>query len=123
MTQLEKEKLQQLVADQLIVGIACFTPKNSIHGTPVWITTNGKEIFFYSKEERKKIQYLKHNQNCTVIFNNGTVEGTAEIVPKNDKRFINNYVYLDSRYRQNSNYETYKNNWDVMVLITPKRIY
>ena len=123
MTQVDKEKLQQLVDDQLIVGIACLTPKNSIHGTPVWITTNGNEIFFYSKEERKKIQYLKNDPNCTVIFNNGTVKGVAEIVPKDDKRFIDNYSYLDSRYSDNSNYKTYKNNWDVMVLITPKKIY
>ena len=117
------EQLQKLVDDQLIVGLACLTPKGNIHGTPVWMTTNGKEIFFYSKEERKKIQCLKNNPNCTVIFNNGTVKGEAEIVPKTDKRFIDHYVYLDARYQHDPNYKTYKENWDVMVLINPNRIY
>jgi len=120
---IQEEQLKSLVRDQLIIGFACLTPKGKIHGTPVWITTNGKEIFFYSKEERKKIHYLKKNPECTVIFNNGTIQGIAEIVPRSDKRFMDNYAFLDLRYGHNSNYETYKNNWNVMVLITPKRIY
>lgn len=119
----QSEQLKKLVDDQLIVGLACLTPKNQIHGTPVWITTNGKEIFFYSKEERKKIGYLKNNPNCTVIFNFGSVSGKAEIVPKSDKRFMPYYDYLDPRYKQDANYEMYKKSWDVLVIIAPKKIY
>ena len=117
------EKLKKLVDDQLVVGLACLTPKGNIHGTPIWITTNGKEIFFYSKEERKKIHYLKKNPQCTVIFNYGSVRGKAEIVPKSDKRFIPYYDFLDPRYKHDSNYVMYKQSWDVLVIITPEKIY
>lgn len=117
------EKLKELVNQQLIVGLACLTPKNEIHGTPVWITTNGKELLFYSKEDRKKIQYLKKNPNCNVIFNYGSVRGEAEIVPKKDKRFMSYYSFLDPRYNSDPSYAMYKENWDVMVLIKPKKIY
>ncbi len=119
----QSEILQKLVNDQLIVGLACLTPRGEIHGTPVWITTNGKEIFFYSKEERKKIQYLKNNPNCNVIFNYGSVRGEAEIIPKTDKRFLSYYNFLDPRYKDDPNYESYKKNWDVLVIINPKKIY
>ena len=120
---IESEQLKSLVNDQLIVGFACLTPKGTIHGTPVWIATDGKELFFYSKDERKKVQYLRKNNNCTIIFNNGTVKGEAEIVPKTDKRFMKNYTYLDPRYNHDSSLETYKKNWNVMVVITPKKVY
>ena len=119
----QSEILQKLVDDQLIVGLACLTPKGQIHGTPVWITTNGTEIFFYSKQERKKIQYLKNNPNCNIIFNYGSVRGEAKIIPKTDKRFMAYYTFLDPRYKDDPNYESYKNNWDVLVLINPKKIY
>ena len=116
------EKLHSLVNEQLIVGFACLTPKNNIHGTPVWIATNGSEIFFYSKEERKKIQYLKNNPNCTVIFDYGSVDGEAEIVTKSDTRYNDYYEFLDPRYEHDAQYETYKKNWNVMVLIRPKKL-
>ena len=119
----QSEQLKSLVTDQLIVGIAYLSPKGELRGTPVWIATNGDEIFFYSREKRFKIQHLKNNGHCIVIFNNGTIEGDAEIVPKSDKRFAKNYTYLDPRYQHDPNYETYKENWDVMVLIKPKKIY
>ena len=118
----QAEQLKKLVDDQLIVGLACLTPKNTIHGTPVWITTNGKKLFFYSKEERKKITYLRKNPHCTVIFNYGSVRGDVEIVLKKDKRFMEYYEFLDPRYKHDSNYAAYKKNWDVLVLITPKKI-
>lgn len=117
------EQLQKLVSDQLVVGIAYLTPKGKLRGTPIWITTNGTEIFFYSREQRKKIQYLKKSHHCIVIFNNGTVEGSVEIVFKDDERFNKNYEFLDPRYSHDPNYKTYKEIWDVMVLITPKKIY
>ena len=120
---LEPDQLKSLVNDQLIVGFACLTPKGKIHRTTVWIATYCKELFIYSKDKRKKIQYLKKNNNCTIIFNNGTVTGEAEIVPKTDKRFMKNYNYLDPRYSHDSNLETYKKNWNVMVVIKPKKVY
>jgi general stress protein 26 len=120
---IQSEKLKELVDEQLIVGLACLTPRGNIHGTPVWIATNGKELFFYSREERKKINNLKNNPICTIIFNYGSVDGVTEIITKHDERFMRYYTFLDPRYKHNTNYETYKKNWDVLVLINPKKIY
>lgn len=116
-------QLQSLVNDQLIVGISYLSPNGKLRGTPVWITTDGEKIFFYSRENRKKIHYLKQNSECIVIFNNGTVQGNAEIVPKSDERFMHCYRFLDPRYNHNPNYESYKENWDVLVLISVEKIY
>ena len=117
------EQLQKLVSDQLVVGIAYLTPEGKIRGTPIWIATDGEKIFFYSREKRKKIQYLKKSHHCIVIFNNGTVEGDVKIIPKGEDIFNNNYTYLDPRYQHDPNYTTYKENWDVMVLIKPIKVY
>ena len=115
--------LYKLVNDQLIVGLALITPEGRTHGTPIWIATDGESLFFYSKSTRKKIEYLRNNPTCTIIFQYGRVDGKAILIPKLDTRYNNYFKAYDPRYKEEEGYFEYKKKWDIMVLITPEKIH
>lgn len=114
--------LYRLVNEQLVVGLAIVTPEGKPHGTPIWIATDGEHLFFYSRSDRKKIEYLKKNPFCTIIFQNGNVDGNVILIPKTDARYHNYFKAYDPRYKDQEGYFEYKKNWDIFVFITPENI-
>ncbi|OLS21549.1 MAG: hypothetical protein HeimC3_35330 [Candidatus Heimdallarchaeota archaeon LC_3] len=88
--------LYKLVNEQLIVGFTVLNvADNKPHGIPIWIATDGIQLFFYSQSTTKKIKLLKVNFQCSVIFNYGSVEGICSIIPKIDSQFINYFKAFD----------------------------
>ena len=115
--------LYKLVNEQLIVGFSVLDKAdNKPHGIPIWIGTDGIQLFFYSQSDTKKIKLLKLNPNCTVIFNYGSVEGKCILIPKSDSQYNNYFKAFDPRYNHLSDYKKYKALWDVLILIEPIKV-